>query len=354
MKKRFSLVIAAVAASQLGSTECGQVIKDPGFDVWCGNELCSWKLIRGDIQRVGTWHDSDSGVSFLGSDAAIQQVSPVNSFDGNCIKFTMVADVESTTETFLNVDLEADGSIERAERIPTASWQPITILLSIGGSYDGIRFELSKAGNGRAVLANMGAEIVTDGECAGLSQIVTGPRPLGATCSQPADCGSNICHDFHCAGCDPAASACGTGDVCGVGDALSPTLDEPLECIPIASHELGEKCVSAAECASGKCNAGRCSSCDGTVDCAGAACGLSWGAGTFIPGPHVCRPGEQAGVDGAACGADADCASGACNGSERKECFDGRPCQTRDDCPPDFSLTPGECTTVGIQGGTCS
>ncbi len=353
MKKRISLVVAAVAASQLGATDCGQVLKDPGFDVWCGNELCSWKLIRGDIQRVGTWHASDSGVSFLGSDSAIQQVSPVNSFDGSCIKFTMVADVESTTETFLHVDLEADGVVERSERIPTASWQPITILLSIGGSYDGIRFELSKAGNGRAVLANMGAEIAPDSECAGLSQIMTGPRPDGASCFNPEDCASGICFDLRCAGCEPGATGCGT-EVCGYSDALSPTLSEPLECIPAGSRELGERCKSGAECASGKCNDSRCSSCDGPTDCAGGQCGLAWGSGTFTPGPHVCRPGEHTGAGGSACGADADCATDECIGSERKECFDGRPCQTRDDCPPDSGLTPGECTTVGIQGGICS
>jgi len=368
MKRSITLVTALVAASQLGATDCGQVqvIKDPGFDVWCGESLCSWKLVRGDIDRVGTWHEGDSGVGFLGDDTAIQQVSPVNSTNGVCIRFSMVADVAENAEVFLDIDVEADGTIERSERIGTSNWQPVSFLIHIAPPYDGIRFELAKQGTGNAVLANIGAEIST--ECTGLPQIAVEPRPNGAACNDLIECASGLCvasattlppaavFGRVCGGCDPAADACTGGEICGIGPALSPVLAAPLTCVAPASAELSEQCLSDAECASGTCAIGTgpgvCSSCKTDADCGGQACGPAWLAGSR--GPNVCRPGAGAGATGAACGADGDCASGTCAGSDRKTCNDGRPCETDANCPATSDLTPGTCSTVGIQGGTCS
>src|SRR5688572_1125478 len=83
MRRAFIIVVLA-AASQLGATECGQVLRDPGFDLWCGEELCAWKLTAGDIRKVPTWHEGDAGVELVGTHAAIQQLSPVDSGDGHC------------------------------------------------------------------------------------------------------------------------------------------------------------------------------------------------------------------------------------------------------------------------------
>lgn len=417
--KRIQLHVAilAIAATQMGATDCGQVLRDPGFDLWCGEELCTWKLVRGEIARVGTWHESDSGVSFLGTDSAIQQLASVNSSDSNCLRFTLVSDVEDTAEAFLRIDLEADGTVERAERIPTSRWQPIEFLIHIEGPYDGIRFELAKSGIGRAVLANVGAELA-GGECTGIIPITPGPRPNGAACFDNAHCASGICASsttptssaaifgMVCAGCRDSTT-CDPGEVCGLGDPLSPVLAVPAECVPVGAKALAEQCADDAECASGICTKldaeqdGVCSSCEGTADCGGQACGYSWiesidgvagqacvddfecASGTCVaelpgtigvcvilpelclgpdcpeaatprPGPRVCGAGTGAGATGAPCGADADCASGTCAGSERRTCDDGRACQTPADCPITEGLAPGPCTTVGIQGGTCT
>jgi hypothetical protein len=71
----------------------------------------------------------------------------------------------------------------------------------------------------------------------------------------------------------------------------------------------------------------------------------------------VCNPGQHLGQSGDACGTDDDCASAACDGTERKECDDGRPCASAADCQfgtgSNDPLMNGACTTVGIQGGTC-
>lgn len=367
--KSLTFVAAVLAVSSMGATDCGQVLRDPGFDVWCGESLCSWKLVRGDIEQVGTWTEGDSGVAFLGDDTAIQQVAPVNSTDGACLRFTMIADVAENAEVFLDIDVEADGSVERSERVGTTRWEKVTFLIHVAAPYDGIRFELAKHGNGRAVLANIGAELAT--ECAGLPQIVPDARPIGASCNDLVACDSEICVPSGttapaaslgtvCAGCDPALgpAACTGGEVCGVTAPLSPVLAVPMACIPPASRELSEQCISDAECISGVCargetGAGVCSACKTSADCGGDTCGPSWLAGSR--GPNVCRPGAGTGATGAPCGSGVDCASGTCAGGNANACdLDGRPCVNDFSCPTGSDLIPGTCNTVGVQGGTCT
>ena len=357
--KRFSPLLLLLALSQLGATECGTVIDDPGFDLWCGDSLCAWKVVRGDAQRAATWHSADSGVALLGDDSAIQQLAPVTSTDGTCIRFDLVANVDETAEVSLEIDIYGDGTVETSERIPTSRWQPISYRLLFAPPFEGIRFELAKRGTGTAVLAQIHAELADD--CTGLTPITGTPAPLGARCEDAADCASGLCVGLTCAACDPAGAACPSGDVCGVGDARGPNLAVPLECVAAGSRQLGEQCASADECETAVCAKqgayGVCSACDATIACGGGgACGPSWQVGDLFPrpGPSVCRPGEHAGVRGAACGTDADCESNDCVGAEAKQCSDGRPCNTRDDCPAQPDLTPGECTTFGALGGSCA
>ncbi|MEJ7598020.1 MAG: hypothetical protein WKG01_08945 [Kofleriaceae bacterium] len=351
------VLLSLLALSQVGATDCGGVIKDPGFDLWCGEALCSWKVVRGDARRSATWHSADAGVELLGTDSAIQQLTPVNSTDGLCIRFDLVANVEEGAEVALEIDVYGDGSVERSERIPTSNWKPLSYRLRFAAPYDGIRFQLSKRGTGKAVLAQIEAELADD--CAGLTEISGTPAPLGARCEDDVDCASALCVGKVCAGCDPEGAACSPGNVCGVGDALSSNLAVPLECMPEGARQTGEQCVSNTECASAICtpvfSSGVCSACDASTSC-GGACGPAWTTGELFvrPGPAVCRPGAGVGARGAACGTSADCASGSCQGPEHKQCADGRACLTRDDCPVRDDLVPGECTTVGIEGGSCS
>ncbi len=194
--KRFTItstLLAIIAGTQLGATDCGQVTRDSGFDLWCGSDLCVWKIVRGDAQRIGTWHESDSGVLLLGNDAAISQLTPVNSSDASCIHFEVVADVDENADAYLDVDLEGDGRIERHEPIPAAHWRPLSFLISINGPYDGVRFELGKRGPGRSAFARIDAHTRDPRECAGLPTIVAAIRDNGASCSVDADCRSNQC-----------------------------------------------------------------------------------------------------------------------------------------------------------------
>jgi hypothetical protein len=367
--RKYSFLFAVVVVSQMGATKCGQVTRDPGFDLWCGEELCAWKRERGEIKRVPTWHEGDAGVQMVGDDVAIEQLTPVTSGDDTCIKFDLVANVDDTAEVYLNVDIQGDGTLEMHERIPSSHWQPLSYNIRIAAPYDGIRFELTKKGSGNAVLANIGAHTAHD-ECAGLTELDPGPRRNGAQCdpTQPAQCGSGLClgsltsvpstiFGIACVGCDYRNPNCATDEVCGFGDAFSPVFAVPTQCVPKASKELGEACIDSAECISGGCfrfdgAPGVCSTCYGATTCPnGLTCAPSWEGG-----PFVCGAGQNAAASGAPCGADADCVSGHCNGTVRSECDDGRPCISPADCPfggNGEALQNGACTTVGIQGGTC-
>jgi len=357
--KKLSLLVLGLAATQLGATECGQVLRDPGFDLWCGDHLCSWKVVRGDIARAPTWHSSDAGVELVGEDAAISQLAPVDSGDGTCIHFELVANVDDDVEAFLALDIYGDGSIDRRERLPASKWKPLSYNLSIKAPFDGIRFELSKQGAGRAVLGRIHAETARAEDCAGLPPIDGGPAPLGGSCVENADCGSGMCRlvpspspfgvAFRCVGCEPppGAPTCGAGLVCGLGEPRSPVRDVPYECVPAGGDELGELCLTNAECGSQVCNGYICSTC--MNDCSGAElCGPAWPRG-----PSVCSPGEHRRASGEPCATDADCRSGTCNGAQRRTCEDGRPCGNPGDCPVTEGLAPGACTTVGVTGGSC-
>jgi len=204
-----------VASTQLGATNCGQVTRDPGFDLWCGNELCVWKVVRGDVRRVATWHDGDSGVELLGSDTAISQLTPVNSIDGTCIRFDLVANVAETAEVDLNIDVEGDGTVDKQERVPTASWKPVSFRIFVKAPYDGIRFELAKHGTGTAILARINAELADD--CEGLAPIAASQRPDGASCGAPEDCASGTCAQLTIFGAPPGSTDGLTCSRCSAG-----------------------------------------------------------------------------------------------------------------------------------------
>ncbi|MCW5806491.1 MAG: hypothetical protein KIT31_29270 [Deltaproteobacteria bacterium] len=369
MIKRFSMatLAAGLASASLGATDCGAITRDANFDLWCGEGLCVWKVVRGEARRAPTWHASDSGVELVGDDAAISQLTPVNSNDTHCIRFDLVADVEENAEAFLLTDVENDGVIDQRDRIPTSRFKPVSFLMAIKPPFDGIRFEIAKRGPGRAVFAQIEAHV--SGECEGLPMIEIGPRPNGAACETGGDCLSELCTAAAiapapgnvtgkvCAACDRGApgGACVAGEVCGYADPRSPILAGFSSCVPAASRELAEQCVVDGECASGVCDHGVCSGCrvDGPACANGQTCSWAWGELATHLGPSVCGPGAGALAAGEPCGTHADCASGTCRGPERKECSDGRPCASPANCPVTSGLAPGACTSVGIQGGTC-
>jgi hypothetical protein len=383
MRKLTSIVFFAAVASQVGATNCGQALRDPGYDLWCGDELCAWKVERGEIKRVATWHEGDAGVELLGTDTAIAQLSPLDSADGQCrdqpdgsskctypddvcLEFSLLANIDENAVVDLNVDVFADGMIDHAQRLPLGKWQTLAYKIVIRKPFAGVRFQLVKTGSGVAQLANIGAKLARN--CDGLPVIDPRPAPLGSPCDSGGDCASGICGvgaspapftnvigflqpTTVCLGCDQDHNCAAGVSVCGVGEALSPVRAQETVCVPLASKQLGESCFWYNECASNYCTGGVCSTCKDNTQCAaGESCGEGWDT---VFSAWVCNPNAGARQSGEPCVSHADCASGACDGTEREQCDDGRPCMTAVQCPFERGLEGGACTTVGIQGGIC-
>lgn len=401
--RRIPSLFVLAALTQVGATDCGTVVRDSGFDLWCGDELCAWKVERGEVKRVPTWNKGDSGVELVGPDTAIAQLTPVDSSDGYCrqnedgsetcehpadvcIEISMIANIDQSAVVDLNIDVFGDGTVDFNERLPTSNWKPLSYRIVVKKPFAGIRFQLAKAGNGTAQLANIGAKLAKN--CEGLPVIAPKNVPLGSPCLEDGDCASGICGahaapppfggvtgflmaDKVCLECD-AAHACGTGEICGIGAAASPVREAPSACVTSSSKQLGEQCNAdqfdaafgryVSECASGYCTNHMCSTCN-PMPAANRAIGC---AATETCGPsiassgldihysaYVCSPHGQRRTTGEMCVSHDDCASGTCRGPERQQCNDGRQCGTPLQCPFVDGLQSGECSTVGIQGGNC-
>jgi len=178
MVSRFHFVVGAfVAASQIAADDgggCGgtQVTADPGFDLWCGESLCAWKVVRGEVERAPTWHEKDSGVAFLGVDTAIEQLTFVSNDDGTCIQFSLLADIGDRAEVVLDLDIGGNGSVEHSERFSTGEWHALKYALNIQPPYENINFTIRKAGAGRTVIAQIDAVTVPSTECEDFTPIV--------------------------------------------------------------------------------------------------------------------------------------------------------------------------------------
>jgi hypothetical protein len=363
MKRPMLLLACVAAATQLGNTDCGQIIKDPGFDLWCGDRLCYWNIERGDAVRVPTWHAGDDGVEMIGDDVAISQATPVDSSDSDCIQFSMLTDVALDAEVHLQFDVFGDGVVDYDQLIPTASWTTVEYKVRLDRPYNGIVFRLVKKGPGHAVLAEIKAS--TSDHCAG-EPIHFPPRINGSWCETADQCLSQLCSgslfERQCAACT-SDTECADGSVCGLDDAIASWLTPFRACLPAASRRLGERCVEDAECATGVCNEGACSTCDATHGCAGGETCTQVSRTIPAPGgaigayalpPSECDAGLGHRATGETCLRDDDCAGARCDGPALTICDgDGRSCSTDLDCPVDPQLVHGRCLVAGIAGGTC-
>lgn len=140
----------------------------------------------------------------------------------------------------------------------------------------------------------------------------------GMWCLSNDDCSSKLCSvaapliHASCAQCETDAD-CASGEICGV---LALPLGAARSCHTDTTRALGELCAVDAECKSGVCCEGSCSECCKGHACKGGAkCGFAdqeW----LTSEPSLCDPGAGKRKRGAACAANADCASGDCNESD--------------------------------------
>lgn len=354
MKTLASLAFLAVCASQIGATDCGQIISDSGFDLWCGDRLCKWDLERGQIAPVPSWHTGDDAVEMVGDDVAFSQRTAVNSTDTDCIRFDLIGDIEETAEVHLQADVFGDGTIDFDQRLPTSSWDAVSLRIGVSGYYDGILFRLTKVGPGKAVLAQISAEVVEDGDGGCPSYLDPVPLPLGASCGFGQSCGDGVCNDGVCGEC-LADTDCADGEVCGQAFHVPGLLDAHTACVAEGSRAVGEPCDGADECASGACGGQVCGECQDASLCDGGA--TCRDVSEAVP-LAVCTNDARASGEG--CATNDACASGVCEGAPMGWCdsaggllYTLGPCYADTECPVYPEIGVGTCTFVAVAGGTC-
>lgn len=166
------VLIVAVGLLGLGLLRAGgeggcdsSVVGDPTMDMWCGQKLCAWENIEGEVRRVATWHRSDYGVELVGNPVVLEQVAPVTSVD--CLEVRVQADREPGVNLQMKLDLDDDGSVEHTEPLTSTGYHPQVFHLRIERQTSAMRFVLRKTGEGRAVLAEFKPRGVGVSDCSG-------------------------------------------------------------------------------------------------------------------------------------------------------------------------------------------
>jgi hypothetical protein len=195
---------------------------DPGFDDWCGDRLCRWDLVRGDIQKAPTWHEHDLGVELVGGDVVLQQIDAIDSVA--CLEFKVIADIDPAASVFLEMDFLSDGTTDFRTRIPSAAWKPLSFLVSAPTWYKSVTLAIRKESDGHAVLARL--EISPGTGCTA-APIPLLNRPAGAWCEATEECASGLA----CEGvdvCSKTFAVCATDNDCA--DASGPCVAWPPTC----------------------------------------------------------------------------------------------------------------------------
>ena len=317
----------------------------PGFDLWCGDQLCAWKIERGDVAARA---DVERGRPRR---RARRQRRRDRAALAGRQRRRHVHRVRSDRErrrrrrrSTLNVDVYGDGTRRAHRAHPDLALGAADVQARRSTApYDGIRFELTKTGTGHAVLAQIGAKI-TDG-CDAFTPITPAPAPLGAPCGDDDRLPSGICGSGRssaaCAWAAPAARA-PADEVCGVERSDLAGARAATRVRADGSRELGEQCLLDSECASGICNVGylleRASPAASTATARHVAPAMRAAVARHAPaatchGPFVCAAGTHARAPGSRAATTTTARAGTCNGTPRLQCDDGRACATAADCP---------------------
>jgi hypothetical protein len=156
MRARLFLVLVFLASA--GFDGCGGVIiENNGFDLWCGDTLCSWTVEAGAIARVPTWHEQDYGVELIGPSVILSQIPTIDGLADDCLEISALVDVGPGAEVSFGIDLADDGTIDRSCVLAGSGWAVATCRLCLGGAQDN-RFVITKTGDGVARLAQVRAE----------------------------------------------------------------------------------------------------------------------------------------------------------------------------------------------------
>jgi hypothetical protein len=276
---RFCVLTLVVLACAVLSAGCDDIIVDPNFHTWCGDQLCSWKLESGQIRRAPTWHPKDYGVELLDSTDAshVTAISQISKFSPQCFEFSTVADVAPEAQVTIGVDFNNDGTIDFEQPIAAIGFREQKTQVTAPLDYAGLRFVITKKGAGRAVLAQMDVQSSTS--CTAKPVELKG-QSLGSSCAFSGSvCLSGICCDGVCAECcvSPTPPRDADGGLldpvwaCPNDGTCQPRVEQPnlatellgqdgphrlpRQCDPGRRlHPAGAECLLDDDCASGVCD----------------------------------------------------------------------------------------------------
>ena len=355
-------VSAATAVLTLGSCGDRDLLNNPGFDLWCGDELCNWEVASGAVSPAPTWHDQDLG-ALLSGGVVMSQLSESSAGDADCIAFEIIANGPGSSSLTVELDFLDNGNVDYSATVSLENWAQSRQYITPPAWFDGIRFRLRQTGDD-VTIAQLRATAVEMSHC-GAEPIVLTDLPDGAECLEPAACGGGACTtiDVPDSTDDWSIDTCGTcesSEDCGPDEACGVTLGDYFfsyqECGPSARHALGDHCATDGECATGVCCEGQCSECCAAGSCAGGGtCARTTQSVAGAPlgiMPFMCDRGPR--ETGEACLGGTDCLSGLCDSSEGdlRICDPGGSrCDTDADCP--WAVFGGTCETLGRASGTC-
>lgn len=130
------------------------VIDDAGFQIWCGETLCAWRLEEGEIRRVPTWHEHDYAVELVGSPVRLSQAAEYGA--SSCVRIELIADVEQGAGVSVAIDRDGDGEVDWSAPVNRSGFRSMSWDVRPGSSADAV-FYLRKVGEGRAVVAQLRA-----------------------------------------------------------------------------------------------------------------------------------------------------------------------------------------------------
>lgn len=148
---RLPLLSCFMACSMSVMAAC-DVIDDPGFQLWCGEELCAWVLEEGEIRKVSTWHEHDYGVELVGAPVLLSQGARESA---SCARIEVTSQIEPGVMVSVEVDAEGDGDIDWVFPVePSDEFvrevREVPLEVSLGGV-----FYIRKTGQGQAVVGRL-------------------------------------------------------------------------------------------------------------------------------------------------------------------------------------------------------
>src|SRR3954465_106241 len=142
--RRFFVIVFVSLACALLATGCDDVVADPNFHTWCGDQLCSWKLEAGAIRKAPTWHKKDFGVELLDGTGPTHTtaISQIVTKNPACLEFSVIADVAEEAQVFISIDFGADGVVERDQTIAALGFREQKFQITAPPRYVGLEFTI--------------------------------------------------------------------------------------------------------------------------------------------------------------------------------------------------------------------